>query len=72
MEKLYKKEEGKKLCGVCAGLAECLKIDVSIIRLIWFVAALFGTLGIWIYIGCALILPWKDSSIVEGEKADET
>lgn len=72
MEKLYKKEEGKKLCGVCAGLAECLRMDVDTLRLIWVIVTLCGTVGFWLYVIAALILPWKDTSIVEGEKVDET
>lgn len=71
MEKLYKKDEGKTICGVCAGLAECLHMDVSVLRLIWVIVALLGSLGFWLYIIAALILPWKDKAIVEGEKIDE-
>ncbi len=72
-KKLYKIEEGKILCGVCAGLAEFLKLDVSIVRILVVVLCLMGSLGIWLYIACALILPWKPKQIVEAteEPADE-
>ena len=71
MEKLYKKEEGKKLCGVCAGLAEYLRMDVDTLRLVWVIVTLCGTIGFWLYVIAALILPWKDTVITEGEKSDE-
>lgn len=58
-KKLYKNVQDKKLAGVCAGLAEYLKMDVSLVRILWFVLTLLWGLGLWIYIGCALILPEK-------------
>lgn len=66
-KKLYKIEEGKKLCGVCAGVAEYLKLDVNIVRILWVVLALCGSLGLWVYIACALILPWKPTDYVDAE-----
>lgn len=62
-KKLYKVTEGKKLCGVCAGLAEFLKLDVNLVRIIWVVITLCGSLGLWIYLACALILPEKPAQI---------
>lgn len=58
-KKLYKDIKNKKLAGVCAGLAEYLKIDVSLVRILWVVLALCGSLGLWLYVACALILPEK-------------
>ena len=34
-KKLYKTEENKMICGVCAGLAEYLNMDVSIFKILW-------------------------------------
>ncbi len=55
MKKLYK-SNNRMLCGVCAGLAEYLGIDPTIVRLIWAALALTGT-GILLYIVAALIMP---------------
>ena len=55
MKKLYK-SNNRMLCGVCAGLAEYLGIDPTIVRLIWAALALTGT-GILLYIIAALIMP---------------
>lgn len=70
-KKLYKIEEGKVLCGVCAGVAEYLKLDVNIVRVLWVVLAICGSLGFWAYLVCALILPWKPAQIVEAEPVVE-
>lgn len=61
MNKLYKSSNDKKLCGVCGGLAECLGIDSTIVRLIWAVVSLLsvGT-GVLIYLAAALIMPNAD------------
>ncbi len=67
MDKLYKTNDGKKVCGVCAGLAEYLKLDVSLVRILWVVVTLFCGVGLLIYIACALILPEK----AEVKKKDE-
>lgn len=66
-KKLYKIENGKMICGVCNGVAEYLRLDVSIVRVIWVALALCGSLGFWLYVACALILPWKDQDIVDSE-----
>lgn len=57
--KLYRVREGRKLCGVCLGVAEYLNIDVTVVRILWAVAALCGSVGFWAYIVCAIILPDK-------------
>ena len=45
-KKLYKIEEGKKLCGVCGGIAEYFDVDPTIIRLLWvFLVFCAGTAG---------------------------
>lgn len=55
MKRLYK-SNNRMLCGVCAGLAEYLGIDPTIVRLIWAALGLTGT-GILLYLVAALIMP---------------
>lgn len=55
MKKLYK-SNNRMICGVCAGLAEYLGIDPTIVRLIWAALGLTGT-GILLYIIAALVMP---------------
>ena len=54
-KKLYK-SNNKKICGVCAGIAEYFDIDPTIVRLIWAAFTLAGGSGIIIYIIAALVM----------------
>ncbi|MBP3261401.1 PspC domain-containing protein [Pseudobutyrivibrio sp.] len=54
-KKLYK-SSNKKICGVCAGIAEYFDIDPTIVRLIWAAVTLAGGSGILIYIIAALVM----------------
>jgi phage shock protein C len=55
MKKLYK-SNNRMICGVCAGIAEYLGIDPTVVRLIWAALGLTGT-GIVLYIIAALVMP---------------
>lgn len=55
MKKLYK-SNNRMICGVCAGLAEYLGIDPTVVRLIWAALGLTGT-GILLYIIAVLVMP---------------
>lgn len=62
-KRLYRVEEGKKICGVCGGIAEYFDIDPTLVRLIciFFVLCVGG--GLLAYIIAALIMP-KKSEVV--------
>ena len=62
-KRLYKIEEGKKLCGVCGGIAEYFDIDPTIVRLLWIILICCVGTGILAYIVAASIMP-KKSEIV--------
>lgn len=55
MKRLYK-SENRMICGVCAGVAEFLGIDPTIMRLVWALVGLSGA-GVVFYIIAALIMP---------------
>jgi len=64
-KKLYKIEEGRKLDGVCGGIAEYFNVDPTLIRLGWALVTLCTVgLGIIGYIVCAVIMP-KKSEVVQ-------
>ena len=42
-KKLYKSSTDKKLCGVCAGVANFFNIDPTIVRIVFAIAAIFTT-----------------------------
>ena len=62
-KRLYKIEEGKKLCGVCGGIAEYFNIDPTVVRLLWMFLVLCAGTGILAYFVAAIIMP-KKSEIV--------
>ena len=61
--KLYKIEHGKKVAGVCAGIARFLNIDVTVIRLAWVLFTLAGGCGLIAYIIAALVMPNEEDVI---------
>lgn len=66
-KKLYRIPARGKVAGVCAGLAEYVNIDVTLIRIL-FVVAIFVTSGfaIIIYFVMALIMPTEVKTIASG------
>lgn len=62
-KRLYKIEEGKKLWGVCGGIAEYFDVDPTVIRLLWLILIFCVGTGILAYIIAAIIMP-KKSEIV--------
>lgn len=62
-KKLYRIEEGKKIAGVCGGVAEYFKIDPTLVRLGWTFVALWGGAGLIAYIVAAIIMPPKSEVI---------
>ncbi len=50
VRKLFRNPDDKKLAGVCSGLALFLGVDVVLIRVIFLVALICGSAGLWIYL----------------------
>ena len=65
-KRLYRVEEGKMVCGVCAGIAEYFDIDPTLVRLGAVVLTLAGCSGLLLYIIAAIIIPVK-SNIIDAE-----
>ena len=60
-KKLYRSRTDRKIWGVCGGLAKYFDIDPTIVRVIAAASILCGTLGIWIYIIMAIVVPVEPS-----------
>ena len=58
-KRLYKIENGKKIFGVCGGIAEYFDIDPTIVRLLWIFLVFCAGTGVLAYIVAALIMPNK-------------
>ena len=61
-KRLYKARGHRMVCGVCGGIAEYFNLDPGIIRLLWVIFCFAGTVGIWLYIAAAIILPKKSEA----------
>lgn len=57
LKKLTRSITNRQIAGVCAGLAEFFGIDVTIIRVIFVLSALFGGSGLVIYIAMWILVP---------------
>jgi phage shock protein C len=58
-KKLYRDEQNKTIAGVCAGLAEYLSIDVTIVRLVFLLALVFHGGGFLAYVIFWIVMPKK-------------
>jgi phage shock protein C len=52
---------GRMLAGVCAGIADYLSVDVTIIRVAFAVFTFLGGAGVPAYLACLLLIPEEGS-----------
>ena len=64
-KKLYKVNEGKMIDGVCAGIAEYLDIDPTVVRVLWAIITCFAGVGVIGYLLCAIIMPRKPAGYID-------
>ncbi len=55
--RLLRPRVGRKIAGVCQGFAEYFDLDVSVIRVVWLLVALFGGSGFLAYIIAWIVMP---------------
>lgn len=58
-KRLYKIENGKKIEGVCGGIAEYFDADPTLIRLLWILFACSFGGGVIAYLVAAVVMPRK-------------
>jgi len=56
-KRLYRSRTDRMIFGVCGGLARYFNIDPTIVRIVAVASLFAGTLGFWIYIIMAIIVP---------------
>jgi phage shock protein C len=63
---LYRCRHDRRIAGVAAGLAEFFGLDVSLMRILWFLSIFFtGGFSILLYLALALIVPLEPMTDVE-------
>jgi len=55
--RLYRCRHDKRIAGVASGLAEYFDLDVSLVRVVWFVSFFVGGVGLLLYIAMAIVGP---------------
>ena len=64
-KKLYRIRTGRKILGVCGGLAYYFDIDPTIVRVVFALIGLFWGAGILAYFIMALVIPENPYEIVD-------
>jgi phage shock protein PspC (stress-responsive transcriptional regulator) len=54
---LRRSYQGRMVAGVCAGIADYLAIDVTLVRVAFAVFTFLGAAGIPAYLACLLLIP---------------
>ncbi len=58
-KKLERDEQNKMIAGVAAGIAEYINVEVTWIRVLFLLLAIFGLSGVWIYLILWVAVPAK-------------
>ncbi len=70
-KRLVRKQNGRMLFGVAAGLAEYLGVDPVIVRLLFVLLTLIGAHGILIYLILLIIMPEEGMAVAKATPFDE-
>src|SRR5438876_5277254 len=58
LKKLSRPREGKRIAGVCAGVARYLEIDVTVVRILWLLVTILPPVpGLVAYLVCWIAMP---------------
>jgi phage shock protein C len=63
-KKLMRSSTDKKIAGVCAGLADYLDMDATIIRVLWLLLLICAGTGLLAYIILWIVLPVAPGGVV--------
>ncbi|GAA4348127.1 PspC domain-containing protein [Angustibacter luteus] len=56
-KRLVRPRDGRKLGGVCAGVADYTGVDVTVVRLVAVASVLFGFAGVVLYVAGVILMP---------------
>ncbi len=57
VKRLYRSRDNRMISGVCAGLAEYMDIDPTIVRLLFVIGLFAGGATFWAYLVMMLVVP---------------
>jgi phage shock protein C len=67
--KLMRSSADRKIGGVCAGLADFLDLDATIIRVVWLLAVLCAGTGLFVYLVLWIVLPVAPAGVMTASAA---
>ena len=56
-KRLYRSKDDRMIAGVCAGLAEYIDIDPTIVRLLFVLGLFAGGATFWAYLVMMMVIP---------------
>ncbi|HVI08130.1 MAG TPA: PspC domain-containing protein [Candidatus Binatia bacterium] len=56
-KRLVRPRQGRKIAGVCLGVAEYFDVDVTVVRLVWLVASFMTGIGLISYPIAWIVMP---------------
>jgi len=56
-KRLHRSEDDRMIAGVCAGLAEYIDIDPTIVRLLFVLGLFVGGATFWAYLVMMMVVP---------------
>jgi len=57
IKRIYRSRDNRMIAGVCAGLADYVEIDPTIVRLLFVLGLFAGGATFWAYLVMMLIIP---------------
>lgn len=65
MHRIYLSKDNKVILGVCGGISEAFNISANLVRFLFFLSFFLGSLGFWVYLVLAIILPKDRLEVIE-------
>jgi phage shock protein PspC (stress-responsive transcriptional regulator) len=59
-KKLRRSRTDRSIAGVCAGLANYLGVDTTLLRILTICLVIFGGMSLWVYIILWLLIPEEE------------
>ncbi len=69
--KLLRPRADRKIAGVCAGVAEYFDLDVTLVRVVWLIVALFGGGGFIAYLIAWIVMPNESDRVYYAPPASQ-
>jgi len=67
VKRFYRNPDMKTIGGVCGGLSAYFDIDVTIIRILFLIVLICGSLGFWIYVIFWIVAPLANTAVQKCE-----